>query len=419
MNKLYFLFSIFYFLSLTTAAPILIFQHNQTQPGETILATITISGTFIKQIEPTDITFFEARKEVFFEHDITFYNNTYYLYIYTTRPGNFTIKIENILFKESEKLQSKTIQQDFAIQDSINQTQILSIKPGFIFTTQTPKIKLTNKGTATLNITYNKTIISIQSLETKEITLSPTEIFSIAEISSYKKFSIPIIYPPVNGTFQAKPPLDLKQEPKLLFAELLTKTESQETIQLFNFGNETITNIEISSDHTFIKTEPIENISAKEIYNLTITFSPSTPGHFQGNINITYTQYEKQNTLQIPLSIFILPQGSTQEDFQISEETCEEKQGTPCTIEEVCDGKATFTKNNKYCCIGTCQPIKQDEKKFSYGWLIAIIIFITIAAAGYYFYKKQKKIKPQTPEDKIKETSEKYSKRIKGGLTNS
>jgi hypothetical protein len=406
-----------FLIPIVSAVPILNFQHNETQPGETILAAITSPEEFSKQIEPNDITFFEARKQVFFEHDITFYNNTHYLCIYTTRPGNFTIQIQNILYKEVDELKSKTIQRNFTIQDSTNQTQILSIKPGFIFTTQNPKIKLTNKGTSTLNLTYNENEISIEPLKTKEITPLPTEVFSTVEISSYKTFSIPIIYPPANGSFQAPLQLDLKPSIELLFAELFTKTETEEKIELFNFGDEPITNIEIKSDITFIETESIENISTKGTRNLTITLSPINPGHFQGNINITYTQYEKQNKLQIPLSIFVLPKGSDPEEFEVSEETCEEKGGTPCTNEEICDGNASFTKNNEYCCIGTCQLTEPTDEGFGYGWLIAIIIFIALGSAGYYFYKKQKKIKPQQPEEKIKETSEKYTKRIKGALT--
>ncbi len=419
MKQFYFLFSIFYFLSLISATPVLNFQYDQIQPGETILATVTSQGTFTRQIETTDITFLEGRKPVFFEHDITFYNNTYYLYIYTTRSGNFTIKIKNILFKESDELNSETIQQNFTVQDTTNQTQILSIKPGFIFTTQTPKIELTNKGTSTINATFNKDIISIPPLKTEEIIFIPTKIFSIVEISSYKNFLIPIIYPSANGTFQVKQQLDLKPNPKLLFAELFIGNKSQEIIQLFNFGNESITNISIILDQSFIKAEPIRNISAREVYNLTLNLAPQTPGYFNGNINITYIQYNKKNTLQIPMSLFVLPQGSTQEDFQISEETCEEKNGTSCTTDEICDGKAFFTKNNEYCCIGACQSTAQNENGFGYGWLIAIIIFIALAGGGYYLYKKQKKVKPQTPDEKIKETSEKYSKRIRGGLVNS
>ena len=412
------LFYLLLTITLSSASVNLNFQHEQTQPGETILATIT-AEEFTKQIEPADITFYEGRKQIFFEHDITFYNGAHYLYIYTTRQGNFTIKIDNILFKESGELQSKTIQQNFTILDSTNQTQILSIKPGFIFTTQTPKIKLTNKGIATINATYNENTISIQPLTTREITLIPNKIFSFDEISSYKKFSIPTIYPSANGTFQAKTQLDLKSNPELIFAEIFTNNKSKQIVQLFNFGNESATNIKVISDFQFIDAEPMENISAREVKNLTLTFSPSNSGHAQGNLNITYTQYSKQNTLQIPLSIFILPKGSSTEDFQISKETCEEKNGIPCTINEICDGKATFTKDNEYCCIGTCTPINQDKSSFGYGWLIAIIIFIALAGGGYYFYKRQKKIKPQSPDEKIKETSEKYSKRIQGGLTNS
>jgi hypothetical protein len=409
------LLSIF-LISIATAAPTLNIQHNQTQPGETIIATITTTEEFSKQIEPEDITFFENRKQVFFEHDITFYNNIHYLYIYTTRLGNFRMQIENILFKEEDELKSKTIQYNFTIQDSTNQTQILSIKPGFVFTTQIPKIRLTNKGTETLNITYNENAISIQPLRTEEIEITPTEVFSMIEVSTYKEFSIPIIYPPANGSFQGVTELDLKPNPELLHTRIFTEAESREIIELFNFGEEPITNIEIISGIPSIKTEPIENISARGIRNLTITLSPTNPGHFQGSLNITYNQYGKQNKLQIPLSIFVLPQGSAPEDFNISEETCEEKGGNPCTTEEICDGDASFTKDNEYCCIGECKIIKPIENGFSYGWLIGIIIFIALVAGGYYLYRRQKKVKPQQPEEKIKETSEKYTKRVKGTL---
>ena len=422
-NLLLTTYYLLFLISIATAAPSLNFQHNETQQGETIMATITTLGEFTKQIELSDIKFFEGRKETSFESDITFYNGTHYLYAYTTRQGNFSIQIENILYNEADELKEKTIKQNFTIKEKTiideetneTSTEILSIKPGFVFTTQAPTIKLINRGTKTLNITYDETEISINPLSTKEITLSPTQIFSQFTISSYKDFTIPIIYPSANSTFVSpSEQLDLRQNPELLLTNLYTNTETQETIQLFNFGNDNLTSLHVTSAHPFIEADELEDVPPRGIQNLTLTFNPKNPGHFQGNINITYTQSEKQNTLSIPLSLFVLPEGSPTEDFEISEQTCTEIAGTVCTDEETCEGNASFTKNGEYCCIGKCQSIAKKEPNGNYGWIWGIIIFIVLAAAAYYFYKRQKKIKPKKPEEQLKESTEKFTKRLEG-----
>ena len=413
-------------ISIASAAPTLTFQNNETQPGETIIATITTIGNFEKQIEPSDIKFYEGRKQVSFESDIKFYEGTHYLYIYTTREGNFSIEISEILYKEADALQATTITKQFSITEekiideetNETSTQILQIKPGFIFTTETPSIKLINKGTSELSIEYAESEISLQPLETYDIVTIPEQVFSYMKISTYKEFSIPIIYPTANATFVSPSvQLDLRQSPELLLAELLTNTKSQETIELFNFGDEPITEIQITSDFDFIETEEIENMSAREVKNLTLTFDPEFPGHFQGNINITYTQYAEQQTLSIPLSLFILPEGSTTEDFEIINETCAEISGTVCESGFICSGEATFTKNQEYCCLGTCESTGEDESEGGgFGWLIGIIIIIALGFGGYYFYKKQKKVVPKKPEEQIKESSEKYAERLKGAI---
>ncbi len=412
-----------FLISLTTATPLLIFQHEQTQPGETIIATITTTGEFTKQIEQSDITFYEGRKQVPFESDITFYEDTHYLYIYTTRQGNFSVQIANVLYKETDILKSITITKPFNITNQIivdeetneTSTEILSIKPGFIFTTETPTIKLINKGTITLNFTYGENESSLEPLATQEITLSPAQIFSYFNISSYKEFSVPIIYPTANATFES--PLvkyDLRHEPELLLAELFTNNKTQEIIQFFNFGNDNITDIHATSDLSFIEIEQPEDMSARGIQNLTLILTPKVSGHFQGYVNITYIQNETQHALSVPLSLFVLPEGSTEEDFEISEETCEEKSGTVCQPNEECDIKIVFTKNGESCCLSTCQPDEKEDESGNYGWLIALIIFAVLGGGGYYLYKKQKQITPKTPEDQMKEASEKFKKRMTG-----
>jgi hypothetical protein len=412
-----------FLISLATAAPALNFQHTETQPGETILATITTTGEFTKQIESSDITFFEGRKEVPFESDITFYEGTHHLYIYTTRQGDFSIQIEKILYKEADDLKETTIKQNFTITENIivneetneTSTEIISIKPGFVFTTQTPTIKLINKGTASLNVTYGESEISINPLATKEITLAPTQIFSNITISSYKEFTVPIIYPPANATFVSpSEQLDLRQDPELLLTNLFTDTETKKKIQLFNFGDNNLTNFQITSGYSFIEADDLENMPPRGTQNLTLIFNPENPGHFQGHINITYTKSGEQKMLPIPISLFVLPEGSTAEDFEISEQTCTEIAGTVCTEKENCEGNASFTKNGEYCCLGTCQAIEEKSNGGSYGWVWAIVIFVVLGAGGYYFYRKQKKVKPKKPEEQLKESTEKFTKRLEG-----
>ncbi|MEA3248073.1 MAG: hypothetical protein U9Q73_00020 [Nanoarchaeota archaeon] len=417
-------FLFIFLISLASAAPTLTLQHEEIQSGETIIITIITVGEFTKEITLSDITFLEGRKEVFFESDITFYNNTYYLYIYTTREGNFTIKISDILYSEADELQSITIEQPITIKNNLiideetneTKTKILSIKPGFIRTTDEPKLKLINKGTSILNFTYLENETSLQPQESTEIEIQQEETFSNLKISTYKEFLIPIIRPAPEDIIIPKVEHDLKFDPDLLLLELLTEEKSSATITLFNFGDENITDIMFNSDISFLKIVEVEELEAREVYNLSLTFSPKNPRHIQGKINITYTQYEQEKNLSIPLSLFILPAGSTEEDFKISDETCEDKDGAVCALNETCEGNGTFTKGGDYCCLSTCVPIKTDGEGAGFGWLLGLIILSALGFGGYYLYKKQKKITPKKPSEQLKESSEKYSKRLSGKL---
>lgn len=418
-------FFLFIFLvSLASAVPTLTFQHEEIQPGETIFVTITTVGEFTKEIQPSDLKFLEGRKEVFFESDITFYNNTYYLYIYTTREGNFTLKISEILYKEFDELASINFEQPIIIKNNFiteeetneTRTEIISIKPGFIRAIDEPKLKLINKGNSTLNFTYLENETSLQPQQSIEIEIPQEEIFSNLKLSIYKDFFVPIIRPAPEEIMIPEVKHDLKFDPDLLLLELLTEEKSSANITLFNFGNENISNIKFSSDIEFLKIEEIENLEARGTHNLSLTLSPKTPGHIQGNINITYTQSGEEKNLSIPLSLFILPAGSTVENFKISNDTCEEKGGVICTQKENCEGEATFTKGGNYCCLGICVSTEEEKEDAGFGWLIGLLIFVVLGFGGYYLYKMQKKITPKKPGEQIKESSEKYSKRLTGKL---
>ena len=110
----------------------------------------------------------------------------------------------------------------------------------------------------------------------------------------------------------------------------------------------------------------------------------------------------------------MIPQ-STKENFTRTTEKCEDI-GQVCESGTICNGTATFTDNyTKYCCPGTCISSNQDDpESTSYGWTIGIVILIILSFTGYYFYEKQKGLKPKTPKDTLDATSEKFEKRMSG-----
>ena len=153
--KLVMIFLFLLSIGLVTAVPSINFQNEEIQPGETILGTINTTGEFTESITSSDISFFEGRRPTFFEYEIFQYNGTFYFYIYANREGNYSIKIENILYKE-DLLASVDLEKTFIIkekseiiQEEVNEsgnitlqnksiTKILQIKPGAIFTSQIP-----------------------------------------------------------------------------------------------------------------------------------------------------------------------------------------------------------------------------------------------------------------------------------------
>jgi hypothetical protein len=412
---------------LASAGSEITFQHEETQPGETIFATITTTGELTKAITESDITFSEGRKKVFFEFDLTYYNGTYYFYTYTTREGNFTLKISNILYKENEILQSAIIEKDFIVQEeliigeNITRTEILAIKPGFIKTSEELKLSLTNKGDSQLNVTCSGQEISLQPLMSESITFeqeSPLELFSC---SAYKEFLIPVMRPSINESIE--PPIviqDLKSDPESISLNItIGEPLEDQLIQLFNFGDDNFTDFVFSHDLDFLDLEPFRNLSGRENKNLSLTIAPELPGHFEVNFEISYIQNNESKTLLIPLDLFILPAGSNSSDFQVSPLSCAELNGNVCDIStQLCNSTSTpeFDNFGNYCCPGNCiaKPSTGGNGGGGFGWLIGILIFVALGAGGYYLYKRQKKVGPQKPEDQLKKTSEELDERMKG-----
>tara|TARA_B100002003_G_scaffold202702_1_gene195001 strand:- start:736 stop:2043 length:1308 start_codon:yes stop_codon:yes gene_type:complete len=430
-------------VTMVLAEPEIHFQNEEIQVGETILAEISLVGGFINEIKNDDLIFLEGRKKVFFESKIAFYNGTHYLSIYTTRPGNFSIKIEDLLYREGGGLVSTSLEKDFFVetklieyQEEVNEsgniilvnktkTEILQIKPGLIVPVDESKIKLINIGDSNISVKFQEIMesqeIVLEPGEEKEILISRNSSFELLNIESYKNFQIHIIS--IIKTISTNPPwfpslnesLDLKTNPKSLIVNLISGEEKEEVIELFNFADENITNIRFNINSIPLKDlENLEILNARDIINLTLNFDSRVEGLIEDNLQINYTQGGKEYSFLIPIKIYTLPEGSTEENFTEEKETCEDLGGAIC--KEKCNGTYKFTKGREFCCVGICEKgtIKEDDS--SILWIIGVLIILFLGIIGYVIYKKSKKVGPKKPEEKLAETTKKYSKRMSGSL---
>lgn len=396
------------------AEPTLTFQHEDILPGETVFATIETTGEFTKQILDSDIKFYEGRKEVFFEHGIQFYGETQYIYVYTTREGNFTMKIDNILYKESDQLNSLSIEKNFSVKDTLN-SSILSIRPGVVFTSLEPTLKLTNKGEKQINVTIAKETFSIDPVKSYEVVIAPAEVFSLLMVSTYKDFYVPIIFLGLNGSInQSIEKPALKTDNSNVTVSLSAGTKIEKMINLYNLGEGNLTSLKSITAINFMKITKLKDLSSKEILNVTLTFSPENAGYFFDNFTIEYEQNGSQNKLIIPIEVYVSPRGSA--IINISDETCEGLNGSVCLSNQTCEGETTFAKNGAYCCLSVCVDLKPDKPGSDFGWMIGLFLLVALGLLGYILYKKQKKVTPPTPEQTITQSADLYSQRINGGV---
>jgi hypothetical protein len=412
-------------LPMVLATPSFNIQNEAIQPGETILGIIEIeNGSFGKEIESSDVSFFQGRKEVFFEYDILYYEGTHYFYAYAVAEGNFTIKISNILYSEEGVLKSINLEKEASIKsvpifdEETNETytQILQIKPGFIFGAEESKITVTNIGSKTLSLTNKGEEVSLEVLETKELTSDRKGEVSYFEISSYKDFRVPAINPFYNGSLVIQKDLDLRAGVKSLELQLTRNEVVEEIVEFYNLGDGNITDVTFTSHATFIEFEGFDSLAGREIKNMSILFSPENLGNFKVEMVVSYFQYNETHNFAIPIEGVVLPKGENLSTIVIEEETCQELGGSVCSENQICTGEPKFTKGAVYCCIGECTEVEPPKSKGgNYGVIIGVLILLGLAGVGYYFYKRSKKFGPKGATEKIKETSKKFETRMKPG----
>jgi len=385
--------------------------------GETAIATITAPGNFTKAIQKSDIQFFEGKRQAFFDYDIILYNNTHYFYVSLQRQGNFTIKINNILYNPGT-LQSSNIEKNISVKDSNNS---ISIMPGFI-NSLNPEITIFNKAkNQTISYTYNNVseTLTLQQLQIKKIQFTPNQEFSYFTIKSYQDFSIPVIYTnlnqnySINSTPNQQLNFTLRLDKQTIIVSANKSQILRENITLFNVGDNNITNITLAN-LSYIKI----NLTQDSIYPgsvlvINLELSSEKQGFFYENTTINFIENNTNYSIPFPIALYVLEPGTIIEQTK----TCAELQGNICLSSQTCNGTSSFTREIGICCTGgSCISPVTAEEPSSYGWLWGVIIFIVLAAAGFFVYRKVKKSKPKDAEQAIAEKSKLYEKKISGGI---
>lgn len=392
------------------------FSKDSYQPQELFQAEIT--GNFIS-LTSDNILFYKDEK-VHSEpviKDLTKQNHKYYFYaILPNQEGNFTFRIENVRYLERGEIKTDPIIKNISIQ--YKNTSDLYISPGFIIPDKSFSIKVLSL--------YKDTVVNAKfeaTGETKNVSL-------IEGIEEIIQFSLPALPPSKSkitiNSYEIPVFLIKKQnltiEEKIEFipyelrGTIVPEEDYSFKVIVRNIGRSNLTNIKFSSDLN-IKISP-EEIKILEpnailIINLTILISKTT--------NKSISDYIKakasDKVYYLPVNFNItdnkseinIPDSSITTSSKSDKFSCKQI-GKICLENQICNGE-TIGSLEGSCCIGDCV----EEEGSGYSNIIGVIlIIILIIVVLYFIYRIMKRRKIKSPEDILKEKSDRYNQRLKG-----
>ncbi len=425
MKKEVILLVLLFCVSFVFAKPEIV-MNKEFQPGETLFAIMR--GDFSTAISLDDVEFYQARKKIFVEDNLIYSNGSYYLYAYMNNAGNYTLKINKILYNDGG-IKEMSVEENISVADKFLDgnmtTKILSIKPGFVYGSGIKQINLENKGNSEINIEYkyndaaDKFILNAGEVRKVEINVLPG--LSHLNISSYSQFSIPIISSYVSNFTQnvSVEDDDLKTDPIYLNVYFNVNGNKEETVRLMNFAEKNITSISAVSNLSLFDTVNLDFLGAKEESNISLIFSSEREGYFKDMVLISYLIDKESKSISIPVEIYVLAENQSVETFSVDDNTCSESSGFLCLSNEYCDGDTMFASDG-YCCLGVCKVYEAPGSGGgSYSWIIGLLILVVLGVGGYFAYRKYKKTVPKKPNEMVKLKTDEYQKRISGGISRS
>ena len=396
----------------------MVLSKNSYQPQELLQAEIT--GNFFS-LTSDNIFIFKGDKlhsEPIIK-DLTKQNNVYYFYaIVPNQEGNFTLQIDGVRYLDRGKIKDEPIISDFVIE--YKNTSDLSINPGFIIPGKDFSVKVKSL--------YKNVDVSAIFEATDE----SKDVFLIEGIGETLKFSLPELAPgmsritvnnyeiPVFLIRKLEVPSEILLEfiPYQLIGTITEDKDYRFTIVVKNVGNENLTDVSFSSDlDAKIIPETISLIEpdSVEIINLTISVSKIEGESLSGKVSarIDGELFDLPVLFNITTNVTEINITDVTDIKPISgtkELSCSEI-GKICQGSSVCTGD-TIGSLEGPCCIGQC--VEDDSGDYStIVGIILIIVLILIIIYVVWKVKKRKKIK--SPKEILKQRTNKYNQRMKGG----
>jgi hypothetical protein len=410
--------------------PVLDIKNINPQPRESVIGIISTEGIFLEELKKEDISFYEGRRQVYFDYDFYFFDEKYYLSVVFDREGEFTIKAKEILFNLAGEVGSIKIEKKINVSydkyDNLTQMNLdlLEIKPPLIYTfSNHEKVSFFNRGSNELTISFNNVTINIAPFQAKTVNLNLVEPIILLEISSYKQFHLPIIY--LDAKTSNFEDISIKQSglgvrPFEINISAKENETVEEIIYLENNGEFNITQIEISSTIDGIKIDsPPSFINPEMEINLSLELS-NISGSGEGMLILSYFENFSEFNISIPIFIERLKVDNEEDknNSLIEDLFCEDYGGIICDMK--CVGEKNFTLDG-LCCYGECVPFNVDgddpNESYSYNWLVGLLIFIIMGIIGFFLYKKYNKAKPVSANEKIEVSKKHYENRLRGAVT--
>ncbi len=384
---------------------------------ETLMARV--SGNFLEPITKENIFFYKGHVQSPTNYDVIKIEDEFYIYAQLSgkSPSNYSIVLENIKYTKLGQVSEEDITQEFII---INKTTDFSIKPGFIITNKDFFIEVTNWQDSEIEISINlngegstnegffaslfessgnsEDKVSVKSGQTEKINfelknITQAGLKTITLSTDNTEYEIPI-YVYTNQTLQKQK--NYRFQPKTsLRINMATKNNKNKTIYLYNTGEETLENISISASNSL---EQYVSLSLEEIDELESNESVK--------IELTITSGENEETIAgqikaktgdglyayLPIILnFVkdyVPKSEDDEEIEDpanASKTCAEMDGIICTGNQECDEEEKYTRDGK-CCLGICKEKSKPSSTGKFiGWLIVIVIIITLI----WFFKSK------------------------------
>ena len=389
----------------------LTFSKESYQPQETLQAKIT--GNFIS-LTSNNIFIYKdgkAHPEPIIK-DLTKQNNIYYFYaILPKQPGNYSFKIQDTSYLERGEINSEIITKSIKLE--FKNTSDLSFNPGFIIPNKDFSIKVKSL--------YGNTLLTTRfeaTGETKNLSL-------IEQTEETVKFKLPELFPqkskitlnnyeiPVFLIKKLNETRELKLEfiPYILEGTITTDTKYYFTIIIKNTGNQNLENLIFSSNLNAIINPKNINLlepNKTQIINLTISVLKTEGKNLEGQIKAE----SLENVFYLPIVFNVTTNKSNVEIKDAKKESslsCSQI-GILCEESEICDGE-TVSSLEGSCCIGSCIEQKKSNLSKIIGIVLLIILVLIII---YIIIKVRQRKKLKSPEDILKESSNRFKKRMTG-----